>query len=170
MAQGAVARMPQFAADRELCALAASGEAHLLAIASYVHGDLARGDFDETAARDWHGTWRRRYNEVRGAAVDGWPGFNPFKVVRLVLAGERGRATIVEVKARGSPGDESPRCLVRLRVEPATGVPFELTRKVFVSPLQVPKLGGVLEVAYDPADPHEVSYRKDALYDAPVPD
>lgn len=141
--------------------LVAEGTRHRDAIRDVIHGDLDRSQLDKPAQRAW---WERAVNErkrlIDGTLAADYAGWNAVGQTRLIYAGARAPAVIVAVTDTGSTLGEDPRVEIRLRVEPQNGgAPFEVERKVLVSRVNVPRAGERVEVAYDPADPDDFTFR-----------
>jgi hypothetical protein len=91
---------------------------------------------------------------------------------RLEEAGVNAAAQVVAVNDTGMTINNNPRIAVTLQVSPTDGsAPFQLSKKVTVSRVSIPRPGDVLGVRYDPSD-HDnfefVEVPADAAGAAPV--
>ena len=166
---GAVERTPDPEHDAELRELVEEGRRIRNRIRDLVHGSIDRKDFDKDASGDW----LKRANEHRGrlameVAHDDYAGWNAHKQSRLLRTGARASARVVAVEDTGTTVNNDPRVKVRLSVEPEGAEPFEVERKVLVPRTAIPRRGERVEVAYDPDDPSDFTFRMSDLADDPV--
>jgi hypothetical protein len=169
MFQGALERAPDPEHDGELRELVSSGRPIRDALRDLVHGTIDRDQFDRETGR----AWLERANEQRGrlamdAARSDYAGWSGHDQAELVLTGSRATAEIVAVEDTGMTVNDDPRVNIRLRVEPEAGEPFEIERKVLVSKVAIPRRGERVDVAYDPEEPSNFTFRLSDLADDPV--
>src|SRR6266545_2002365 len=74
---------------------------------------------------------------------------------RLLRAGKRATATVLEVEDTGVTVNNNPRVRLKLRVQPDDGPEFEIDTKKIVPRISIPQVGLVTQIRYDPDDPHE---------------
>lgn len=160
--QGALERAPDPEHDAELTELVATGRPIRDELQRLLHGQLDRKDFDKEAGRAWMervGDQRKRL--FMDAAAGDYAGWNAVEHAELLLTGVRARAEIVAVEDTGTTINDDPRVLIRLRAD--DGV--ELERKVLVSKIAVPRRGERVDVAYDPEDPSNFTFKVADLTD-----
>lgn len=77
----------------------------------------------------------------------------------LVRTGQQARAVITSLDQTGTYINEQPKCRIGLRVEPASGAPFETSAVQVVLLTQIPQFqpGQVVTVRFDPADHAQVA-------------
>lgn len=72
--------------------------------------------------------------------------------------GIQARAVITQVRDTGVTINDNPRVELTLQVQPEGAMPFEAKKKVTVSRVRIPSIGGTMWVRYDPADPSRVEF------------
>jgi hypothetical protein len=166
MFQGALERAPDPEHDAEVADLIATGRPIFEDLKRLLHGELDRKDFDKEAGQAWmERAADQRKRLFMDAAAGDYAGWNAIEHAELLLSGVRASAEIVAVEDTGTTINDDPRVLVRLRVETPDGSPLELERKVLVSRLTIPRAGERVEVAYDPEDPTNFTFKNSDLTD-----
>ena len=80
------------------------------------------------------------------------------KAERLALHGKRARGTVMSIQPTGMSIDDVPQMVLKLRVEPEGGAPYEAELKMLVPPHQLGQLsGGVIALRVDPNDPRQIA-------------
>ena len=75
---------------------------------------------------------------------------------RIMQRGEDADATILAMKDTGITINKNPYVDLRLRVQPAGRPAYEVSTKVVVSRLAIPRVGDTLKVKFDPNKPQDV--------------
>jgi hypothetical protein len=75
---------------------------------------------------------------------------------KLVIEGTSSQAEVLAVADSGITLNNNPMVILTLRVRPQYGSEFEVKAKVTVSRVAVPRVGDVVNVRYDPADPQNL--------------
>jgi Short C-terminal domain len=70
----------------------------------------------------------------------------------ILSHGVQARAVVTQVQDTGISVNNNPRVKLTLEVQPDGGLPFEVTKKMTVSRLNVPDIGTTIWVRYDPDD------------------
>lgn len=166
MFEGALERAPDPEHDAELQELVATGRPIRDGLRDILHGTLDRKDFDKEAGQAWlERAGRQRGRLAMEVVQEDYAGWNGHNQAELLLTGIRANAEIVGVQDTGMTVNDDPRVLVRLRVKPEGADPFEIERKVLVSRVAVPRRGEQVEVAYDPKEPTNFTFRMADLTD-----
>ncbi|HEX2076955.1 MAG TPA: DUF3592 domain-containing protein [Longimicrobium sp.] len=84
----------------------------------------------------------------------------------LFASGRKAVAVVDGVRTTGLMVNDDRQIVLRLRVHPAGEPEFAYERRMFVPSHALPRVGDVLEVAYDPADPSRVALATDGSSDA----
>ena len=167
--EGALERAPDPEHDRDLRELVETGRRITEQLRALVHGTIDREQFDKDASKAWMDRASKHRLRLAQEAIDGdYAGWSAHGQSKLLLTGVRAPAEVVEVKDTGMTVNESPRVKIRLRVEPSDGEPFELERKLVVSRVAIPRRGERVEVAYDPDDPSDFTFKLSDLADDPL--
>jgi hypothetical protein len=82
--------------------------------------------------------------------------FGNKKKKQLLETGVSAQALVTNVADTGMTINDNPRVKLTLQVQPEGGAPFEVTKKLTVSRVAVPRIGDSYWVRFDPADPTEV--------------
>ena len=139
------------------------------AIREVVHGTRDRKDFDKAASSAWsHEAIDVRHRLAKDVIKADYAGWDALEQSELLTTGRTAPALLLEVTDTGMTVNDNPRVEVRLRVEPPDGEPFEVSRKVLVSRVRVPRAGERVEVVYDPADHERFTFRIADLADDAV--
>jgi hypothetical protein len=80
------------------------------------------------------------------------------KKKKILSEGIQARAVVINVQDTGVTVNDNPRVKLTLQVQPEGEVPFEVTKKLTVSRVSIPRPGDGYVVRYDPADPSEVEF------------
>ncbi|MEX2194588.1 MAG: SHOCT domain-containing protein [Thermoleophilaceae bacterium] len=129
----------------------------------YVHGTRARGDFDREPLHELiDDIAEQRKRLALSADYVGW---DMLKASKLFSTGRRAPARIVGIEDTGVTVNNSPRAEIILRVEPDGEEPFEVRKKLMISRVQLPRIGEPVEVAYDPDDHEQFTFRVPDLTD-----
>jgi hypothetical protein len=83
---------------------------------------------------------------------------NKKKKERILTDGISAQAVVIDVADTGVTINDNPRVKLTLQVQPEGDAPFEATKKVTVSRVEIPRPGDKYFVRYDPADPSEVEF------------
>lgn len=161
--EGAVAAEPPPDGLAELQAVVARGGRLRSTWRDYVHGTRSRRELDRTGMRETVNAILEQRKRL--ALADDFVGWNALGASELFNTGRRAPATLVDVRDTGMTVNDQPRAEVVLRVEPEGEEPFEVSRKLLVSRLKLPKVGERVEVAYDPEDRERFTFRIDDLTD-----
>jgi hypothetical protein len=102
---------------------------------------------------------------AKALAHEDYVGWSLLEQADLVHSGRRARGVIVELGDTGWTINNDPRVDVTIRVEPVDEPPFEVTRRLTVSRLEIPRKGERVEVAYDPGDRSRFTFRVSDLTD-----
>jgi hypothetical protein len=146
--------------DPQLSALVARGEPIVDALQEIVHGTRDRKDFDKDASRAWtKEALEARERLAQDAIAGDYVGWDALEQSALIHTGKRAPALLLGVRDTGMTVNNDPRVEVHLRVEPPGEEPFEVSRKVLVSRLRVPRTGERVEVVYDPDDRDRFTFR-----------
>jgi hypothetical protein len=167
--EGALERTPDPEHDAELRRLVETGRPIRDDLARLVHGEIDRKDFDREAGR----AWLQAANVQRGRMAmetvkDDYVGWSGHRQSQLIRAGVAAPAVITAVADTGTTINEHPRVELTIRVEPAGEAPFEVTRKVTVSRVAIPKPGERLTLFYDPKDRERFTFKISDLTDDPA--
>jgi hypothetical protein len=167
--EGALERAPDPEHDAALRGLVAEGPKHVEQLRGVIHGTRDRGQLDRDGIRAWLDRAGDHRLRLAKQAIEGdYAGWSAHDQAQLLLTGVRAPAEIVDVEDTGMTVNNSPRVRVRLRVRRESGEPFELERRVVVSRVSIPRRGERVEVAYDPDDPTEFTFRLADLADDPA--
>ena len=167
--EGALERAPDPEHDVALRELVAAGPPFVEQLRGVIHGTRDRGQLDRDGIKAWMDRAGDHRLRLAKQAIEGdYAGWSAHDQAQLLLTGVRAPAEIVDVEDTGMTVNNSPRVRVRLRVRPDGGEPFELERKVVVSRVSIPRRGERVEVAYDPDDPSEFTFRLADLADDPA--
>ncbi len=77
---------------------------------------------------------------------------------KILAEGIQARAVVLGVQDTGMTINDNPRVKLTLQVQPEGEVPFEVTKKVTVSRVAIPRAGDEFVVRYDPADTSTVEF------------
>jgi hypothetical protein len=80
------------------------------------------------------------------------------KKKKLLSEGLQARAIVTGVQDTGVTINENPRVKLTLQVQPEGDIPFEVTKKLTVSRVSIPRAGDEYVVRYDPADRSNVEF------------
>ena len=154
----------------ELRELVTVGRPLLGELSAVVHGGPKASDFKERVT-----AWMDRAKEHRGtieAAVReaGFVGTWFGSTGEQVYGGTRVDGVVVAVRDTGTTVNNDPRVELTLRVEGPDGNPLELSRKLLVPRVNIPRPNDRVEVAYDPDDPSQFVFRPVPVPDEPVED
>lgn len=75
---------------------------------------------------------------------------------RLLALGRDAPALILHIADTGITLNQNPYVRLRLQVQPPDTEPYEVTVSALVSRVNIPRVGEVIMVKYDPARPQEV--------------
>jgi hypothetical protein len=78
------------------------------------------------------------------------------KKKNILMNGAQARAVVARVDDTGMTINNNPRVKLTLQVQPDGDVPFEVTKKMTVSRLNIPSIGTTIWVRYDPDDKSKV--------------
>ncbi|MFP3900723.1 MAG: SHOCT domain-containing protein [Acidimicrobiia bacterium] len=150
------------AAIREIVA---TGRPLLAEISSVVHGGVKASDF-KARVRAWMsqaGDHRTRAEMAvrKSGFVGKWFGMAGEKV----YGGTRVDGVVARVRDTGTTVNDDPRIELTVRVPGPHGEPLELTRKLLVARVGIPRPNDPVEVAYDPEDPSEFVFRLRTITD-----
>lgn len=134
----------------EVAALLAEGDAMLLGMRAFVHGEAGRDAVDGGATRDWLSRSRKARKLLDGVGDDGppWMPKEPGSDV-LVQTGTRANGVISDVGKSGWGNDRVASLEVTVTIRGTDGELTTLTRKVQISVTEAPRVGDQVEVAYD---------------------
>jgi len=165
--EGSVARTPDPTHDDDLRRLIATGGPLRDKLQQVIHGTLDRDDFPREEGRAWlkeaNEHRKRMAEQMIDADFAGWKAWEQSELLRTGVAAP---GTIIDVGDTGTTINEQPRVELTVRVEPSDGAqPFELTRKLVVSRLKIPRVGERLTVFYDRDDPSKFTFKNSDVAD-----
>jgi hypothetical protein len=168
--EGSLERSPDPEHDADLRRLVATGATLRDKLRDVVHGTGDRKDYPKDDGKRWMseaGAHRERIT-MRAVKAGDFVGWKALDQAVLAETGVAAPATIVDIRDTGVTVNERPRALIVLRVDGPDG-PFELSRKVTVSRVKIPRVGENVTVYYDPKDRSKFTFRMGDLADDPPP-
>jgi hypothetical protein len=169
LCKGLLERDPDHANDAELQAIVAEGDRWMPEVRQVVHGEVDRKDVDREAIHSW---WKRAFEYRKATTKDvidtDYAGWDAHEQADLLYAGARAPGQVVAIGDTGASINDLPRIELTIRVAPPGEAPFDVTRKVTVSRVELPRVGEHVEVAYDPADRARFTFRMGDLTDDPM--
>src|SRR5581483_11137381 len=88
------------------------------------------------------------------------------KKKKILSEGAQAQAVVINVQDTGVTINQNPRVKLTLQVQPEGQMPFEVTKKVTVSRVSIPRIGDQYVVRYDPSDTSTVEFDSAAVAQA----
>jgi hypothetical protein len=155
------------AGDREaaISELVATGRPLLDEVSSVVHGAGKANGF-KARVKAWMGQAAKHRTRAEMAVRDsgftgGWLG----NAGEKVYGGTRVEGVVARVRDTGTTVNKQPRVEMTVRVPGPDGDPLELTRKLTVPRVAIPRPNDPVEVAFDPDEPSEFVFRLRSISD-----
>ena len=167
--EGTLERTPDPEHDADLRRLVADGATLRDKLRDVVHGTADRRDYPKDDGKRWlqeAGDHRDRITK-RVVQEGDFAGWNALDQAVLAETGVAAPATIIDIRDTGMTVNDQPRALIVFRVDGPDGT-FELSRKVLVSRVTLPRVGERVTVYYDARDSSKFTFRLRDLTDDPI--